>query len=79
MSRGVNEASINERSLLLADIREYLGRGHSLYSALLREGVPINLAREILSVINAREAQQGDAPLSIEVDGIAAILLDTNE
>jgi len=79
MSRGVNKAIINERSLLLAGIREYLGRGQSLYSALLREGVPINLAREILSVINAREAQQGDAPLSIEVDGIAAILLDTNE
>ena len=79
MSRGVNKAIINERSLLLADIREYLGRGQSLYVALLREGVSINLAREILPVINAREAKLGDFPLSIEVDGIAAILLNPNE
>ena len=79
MSRGVNEAAINERSLLLADIREYLGRGQSLYVALLREGVPINLAREILPVINAREAKLGDSPLSVEVVGIAATLLNPNE
>ena len=79
MSRGVNEASINERSLLLADIREYLGRGQSLYVALLREGVPINLAREILPVINAREAKLGDFPLSIQIPGIATILLNPNE
>jgi len=75
----LNKVTTNERSLLLAAIREYLGKGQSLYLTLLREGVPINLAREILPVINAREAKLGDFPLSIEIDGIAAILLDTNE
>ena len=79
MSRGLNKATTNERSLLLADIREYLGRGQSLYLALLREGVPKDLTMEILPVINAREAERGDSPLSIEIPGIATILLDSNE
>jgi hypothetical protein len=79
MSRGLNKAPTNERSLLLADIREYLGRGQSLYLALLREGVPKDLTMEILPVINAREAERGDSPLSIEIPGIATILLDSNE
>ena len=79
MSRGLNKATINERSLLLADIREYLGRGQSLYLALLREGVPKDLTMENLPVINAREAKRGDSPLSVEVAGIATILLDPNE
>ena len=79
MSRGLNKAPTNERSLLLADIREYLGRGQSLYLALLREGVPEDLTMEILPVINAREAKRGDSQLSVEVAGIATILLDSNE
>ena len=79
MSRGSNKATTNERSLLLADIREYLGRGQSLYLALLREGVPKDLTMEILPVINAREAKRGDSPLSVEVAGIVTILLDPNE
>ena len=79
MSRGLNKAPTNERSLLLADIREYLGRGQSLYLALLREGVPKDLTMEILPVINAREVKRGDSPLSVEVVGIATILLDSNE
>ena len=79
MSRGSNKATTNERSLLLADIREYLGRGQSLYLALLREGVPKDLTTEVLPVINAREAKRGDSPLSIEIPGISAVLLDSNE
>ena len=79
MSRGLNKSTTNERSLLLTDIREYLGRGQSLYLALLREGVPKDLTMEILPVINAREAERGDSPLSIEIPGIAAILLNPNE
>jgi len=79
MPRGLNKATTKERSLLLADIREYLGRGQSLYLALLREGVPKDLTMEILPVINAREAERGDSPLSIEIPGIAAILLNPNE
>ena len=79
MPRGLNKAATKERSLLLADIREYLGRGQSLYLALLREGVPKDLTMEILPVINAREAKRGDSPLSVEVDGISTILLDPNE
>ena len=79
MPRGLNKATTKERSLLLADIREYLGRGQSLYLALLREGVPKDLTMEILPVINAREAERGDSPLSIEIPGIATILLDSNE
>ena len=79
MSRGLNKATTNERSLLLADIREYLGRGQSLYLALLREGVPKDLTMEILPVINAREAERGDSPLSIEIPGIATILLNSDE
>ena len=79
MPRGLNKAATKERSLLLADIRECLGRGQSLYLALLREGVPKNLTMEILPVINAREAKRGDSPLSVEVDGISTILLDPNE
>ena len=79
MPRGLNKAATKERSLLLADIREYLGRGQSLYSTLLREGVPKDLTMEILPVINAREAERGDSPLSIEIPGIAAILLNPNE
>ena len=79
MPRGLNKATTKERSLLLADIREYLGRGQSLYLALLREGVPKELTMEILPVINAREAERGDSPLSIEIPGIAAILLNPNE
>ena len=79
MPRGLNKATTKERSLLLADIREYLGRGQSLYLALLREGVPKDLIMEILPVINAREAERGDSPLSIEIPGIAAILLNPNE
>ena len=79
MPRGLNKAATKERSLLLADIREYLGRGQSLYLALLREGVPKDLTMEILPVINAREAKRGDSQLSVEVAGIATILLDSNE
>ena len=79
MPRGSNKATTKERSLLLADIREYLGRGQSLYLALLREGVPKELTVEILPFINAREAKRGDSPLSVEVAGIATILLDPNE
>ena len=79
MPRGLNKAATKERSLLLADIREYLGRGQSLYLALLREGVPKTLTMEILPVINAREAKRGDSPLCVEVDGISTILLDPNE
>jgi len=79
MPRGLNKAATKERSLLLADIREYLGRGQSLYLALLREGVPKDLTVEILPFINAREAKRGDSPLSVEVAGIATILLDPNE
>ena len=79
MPRGSNKATTKERSLLLADIREYLGRGQSLYLALLREGVPKDLTVEILPFINAREAKRGDSPLSVEVAGIATILLDPNE
>lgn len=79
MPRGLNKATTKERSLLLADIREYLGRGQSLYLTLLREGVPKDLTMEILPVINAREAERGDSPLSIEIPGIAAILLNPNE
>ena len=75
----MNKATINERSILLADIREYLGRGQSLYLALLREGVAKDLTAEILPVINARETKRGDSPLSIEVAGISAVLLDPNE
>ena len=79
MPRGLNKAATKERSLLLADIREYLGRGQSLYLTLLREGVPKDLTMEILPVINAREAERGDSPLSIEIPGITAALLNPNE
>ncbi len=40
----------NNTALLLASIREHLGRGKSLYENLLREGVPKESAKKILSL-----------------------------
>ena len=52
-------AKSNNAALLLASIREHLGRGKSLYESLLKEGVPKETAKKILSLHAIEEENSG--------------------
>mgnify|MGYP003647733386 FL=1 len=52
-------AKSNNAALLLASIREHLGRGKSLYESLLKEGVPKEAAEKILSLHAIEEENSG--------------------
>ena len=52
-------AKSNNVALLLASIREHLGRGRSLYESLLKEGVPKEAAKKILSLHAIEEENSG--------------------
>ena len=52
-------AKSNNAALLLASIREHLGRGKSLYKALLKEGVPKEAAEKILSLHTIEKESSG--------------------
>tara|TARA_R110002051_G_scaffold126764_1_gene200384 strand:+ start:31 stop:249 length:219 start_codon:yes stop_codon:yes gene_type:complete len=39
-------------SLLLAEVREYLAKGSSLYRSLVRQGVPHEIARHVVPLAN---------------------------
>ena len=53
------KAKSNNVPLLLASIREHLGRGKSLYESLLKEGVPKEAAKKILSLHAIEEENLG--------------------
>tara|TARA_R110002167_G_C12200918_1_gene606711 strand:+ start:51 stop:251 length:201 start_codon:yes stop_codon:yes gene_type:complete len=59
-------------ALLLAEVREYLGKGVSLYRSLLKKGVPPDVARSIMPLANVG---QEDDPAS-EIPTITKALLD---
>ena len=62
-------------ALLLAEVREYLGKGVSLYRSLLKKGVPPDVAISIMPLANAG---QEDNPTS-EIPAITKALLDEGD
>ena len=66
-------AKSNNAALLLASIREHLGRGKSLYKALLKEGVPKEAAEKILSLHTIEEENSGHNP-GLRPDEIPSIM-----
>tara|TARA_R110000824_G_scaffold11986_4_gene52739 strand:+ start:4393 stop:4593 length:201 start_codon:yes stop_codon:yes gene_type:complete len=59
-------------ALLLSEIREYLGKGASLYRSLLKKGVSPEVARSIMPLANVG---QEDDPFS-EISTITEALLE---
>tara|TARA_Y100000034_G_scaffold107683_1_gene137453 strand:+ start:209 stop:427 length:219 start_codon:yes stop_codon:yes gene_type:complete len=49
----LSHTSTGDTSLLLAEIREYLAKGSSLYRSLLKRGVSPEIAQYILPLANA--------------------------
>jgi len=48
----LSHTSTGDTSLLLASLREYIAKGNSLHQTLLKRGVPVEIAREIISSAN---------------------------
>ena len=61
-----------KNALLLAEVREYLGKGVSLYRSLIKKGVPPDVAISVMPLANVRQA---DDPTS-EIPTITEALLD---
>jgi len=61
-----------KNALLLAEVREYLGKGVSLYRSLIKKGVPPDVAISIMPLVNAG---QEDNPTS-DIPTITEALLD---
>ena len=64
-----------KNALLLAEVREYLGKGVSLYRSLLKKGVPPDVAISVMPLANAGQA---DDPTS-EIPTITKALLDEGD
>ena len=64
-----------KNALLLAEVREYLGKGVSLYRSLLKKGIPPDVAISIMPLVNVG---QEDDPAS-EIPTITEALLDEGD